>query len=360
MKFTMEAREIKKLIQTLAPLKSKMQDAVKITALKSTVKFYSATSGGQVSITARAEADVIEKGDATVSYSFLKDAPKGCKASEVITLETAYKTLHILGARNTWLTISNPLSSTYRGKTEITFRLGIQAAIAKALPFAGGDEYRLEVAGVALQCCAERLYAIGTDGRQLKAVSLKAKGVPDFNITIPPTACMAICKLPNSPIKVEIGAGVRFESGGVRIDSSTRDDYPEWQLVEVGSAAVVKFNRQAAIDALMPIAKMEPRGHSDAIPVRWTVAGGTAKIECGEFGSAIAAEGSRLVICFNSLFLLNLLNSIDSEEVTMKTRGRLYSTGFYGDNEDKTVLMPMNIERWEETVYGKRNREAGL
>ncbi len=221
------------------------------------------------------------------------------------------------------------------------------------------DEARLVLTGIKFYKAGDKLRVVASDGFRLARLDVGEMG-SDFpnNLIIPAKAIGELSKLiegrKGSKIQMQIlseNNQVVFLGEDFRLISRILDgNFPEVdKIIPTEYATTVVFDRKEVIEAVRSAA-IFARENSNI--VRFQIADGRCQIKAvggqiGEEESVIEAEvtGDEVEIAFNFKYVLDLLNSMDSDRVNMMTNGSQAAVAFGMEGEESLVgiIMPVRV-----------------
>ena len=194
-------------------------------------------------------------------------------------------------------------------------------------------------------CCA-------TDGNSLFTDYIDMDGISDFNFIINPHAFNAICNAISESDTVKLRIGVKnamFSVNGTSIIiRGIEGKYPNFKgVLPTDSKMEVNINTKDFVSSLNRC-----RISANQIEaVRLSIDGMTANVSCDDIDFNKKASETIMVsangvikICFKVSYLLNILNSISTNNTIMNMNGGSYAAVFREDDEEnrkKWLLMPM-------------------
>lgn len=200
------------------------------------------------------------------------------------------------------------------------------------------------------------LRAVATDGHRLARIQIKApEGTNEMPGVIVPRATVGevikLCK-DHDTIQVSLSQSkIVFCAGNVRLASKLIDGtYPDYErVVPKENNKVVTADRKSMSDAVVRVSLVSrERGHG----VKLSMKAGSISFDVvnPDAGNAheemeVAYEAPPLEIGFNSQYLTDILDEIDTDEVEIKLGDPGFPTLFVPKGSDTSlyVLMPMRV-----------------
>jgi DNA polymerase-3 subunit beta len=212
--------------------------------------------------------------------------------------------------------------------------------IARSAYAASNEETRPQLNGVLLQCTAQRITLVATDGHRLSRTMRTGdfEAFKNDGVIIPNRALQAISRVAEdatSPVTIEVAsgrnqAGIATQIGAYRVQVLTRlleGPYPNYeQVIPKNNPREVKCSRSDLMEAVDIVAS-----HADNVTrqVRFTLRnhklGVSSATELGSGEHSLAAEytGDDMDIGYNAGYLLDLLRALPTESVVLKLNSAL-------------------------------------
>lgn len=201
------------------------------------------------------------------------------------------------------------------------------------------------------------LRTVATDGHRLAVCDLSGEASIQQNrqIIVPRKGVMELARmLTDSKEKVWLGLGknhIRLQKGSTALTSKLIDGrFPDYQaVIPVGTDRKIEVDRASFIVALQRAAILSNEKYKG---VRLEATGKALKIVAHnplheEAEEVLEAETNfdQLAIGFNVIYLLDALNAIESEQVTLEMRDANSSCLITaaGGGEDRHVVMPLKL-----------------
>ena len=253
-----------------------------------------------------------------------------------------------------------PQVASFKPVGEFTLDNTVLRSIIYRTAFAvSTDELRPAMMGVLLQAKGEELRAVSTDGHRLVRLihrTEKPTGLPK-DIIIPAKALNIIAKsVEGDESHISMNEShIKFSFGqSVLVSRLIDETYPNYEsVIPSDNTKVVTINRDETIASIRRVALY---ASATTHQVKFDVAPGTLTISAqdidfgGEAKETIACSyaAERLEIGFNSVYLVDILSHLESEEVTMlfstPTRAGIVSpVGKAKDDDVLMLVMPVRL-----------------
>ncbi|NMB70242.1 DNA polymerase III subunit beta [candidate division WWE3 bacterium] len=224
---------------------------------------------------------------------------------------------------------------------------------------AGSDDTRPIFTGVYINFDGENMTIASTDGFRLSEKILKTNGKAEsFSAVVPAKTLLEISKIYSGAeqnVKMAVnttGNMVFFHADDTFVTSIILDgQYPDYKrIVPKESVLNAIFSSQDFVEAVK-LTNIFAKEGNNTIKVRFDPEGkiriNTLAEESGEHESEIAAEieGELMEIAFNSKYLLDYLNNVKTEKITLKTSGNVSPCLFQSEENTEFfhIIMPMQI-----------------
>jgi DNA polymerase-3 subunit beta len=234
------------------------------------------------------------------------------------------------------------------------------AATIRAVGFSAAiDDSRPILGGILLNYDKGVLTAVSADGFRLseKVLNISAKG-KSFSVVIPAKTLIEVARLlgnAEGTIKFALDANdnlALFEGAGVLISTRIIDgDFPDYKkLIPEETSLTAEFSAEDLLEAVK-LTNVFAKEMNSAISLMFDPKGvikltSTSK-ESGGNDSEIEAtvSGEELEMSFNAKFLLDFLNNVESERISLSTNGSMNPGIIKGtDQEDYLhIIMPLRI-----------------
>jgi DNA polymerase-3 subunit beta len=237
-----------------------------------------------------------------------------------------------------------------------------QQAVSQTSVAASGDEQTPVLTGVLLQLEGARLTMVATDRHRLAVKSLdvevREESATRGSVIVPARHLAEVARAVN-PARPKIG--IAFGENRNQVFFSLRDveiasrliegNYPNYtQVIPAHSATRVVLPTVVLVRSARTASVL---ARDAANPLRLRAAAGELEIraqtaEVGDHDAPLTAvvEGDEVQVSFNSRYLLDALQAIDSEEVELGFNGPLQPAAFrpHGREDDfLTVIMPVRV-----------------
>lgn len=234
----------------------------------------------------------------------------------------------------------------------------LSSAIEKTVFAAGESDTRYTLNGVLFHITAKRmLTVVGTDGHRLAMIRRPFDGTAeeDRKLIVPRKAAVELRKLlekAENPVKAALSKNhILFSVNGLQfLTRLIEGTYPNYeQVVPSGNEKKVAVQRDAFGKILRRVAIMSKEG-TKAVKVdleSGRMAVTSSNPDMGEAHDELPVEytGEKLTLGFNARYLIDSLEAITSEQVTMEMQAAL-SPVLIRDEKDADylcVIMPMRI-----------------
>lgn len=225
---------------------------------------------------------------------------------------------------------------------------------------AATDESRPVFTGVYISYESGLLTIAASDGFRLSEKVIEVKGeATNFTTIIPAKTLIEIARLFSSaqePIKMTLNTTENlalFLCEDTLIASRILDgQYPDYKrIVPTASVLTAEFLTQELLEAVR-LTNVFNKENNNAIKIKFDISGNigvaASTQEVGEHQSQINGhvDGENLEIAFNSKYLLDLLNNVKTERMTLTTNGKI-NPCLIKPVEEGTfihIIMPMQIQ----------------
>lgn len=221
------------------------------------------------------------------------------------------------------------------------------------------DETRPVLAGVYLKTNQGKLNLVATDSYRLaeKSINLLTNSNKPINIIVPGRAMGEVGRLLDESIeKVEIMVGenqVQFKLGPTIIVSRlVEGSFPDYeQIIPTNIKTNITVNNSQFANAIK-MASFFARDSANNIklqlkkPKTFNIIAVSPQVGDNVSELTVAVAGDDLEIAFNAKFILDVLQVINSEEITLELAGAL-SPGILRPKNDKNylyIIMPLKME----------------
>jgi DNA polymerase-3 subunit beta len=219
------------------------------------------------------------------------------------------------------------------------------------------DESRLELSGVLMEVAPREMRLVGTDGHRLARASYAFQSGHEWKVILPPRTLSTLQRLvPEAEGTVRISADARY----ARFDVGTNQligrllggEYPNYERV------IPSGNDRKAIartDAFLAVVRRVGI-FSDSFTKRVTLSLEPSKVrvavqtqDVGEAEEEIEAkyDGEAMRISYNASYLIDMLRTIESEEIEMafksSTQAGVFRPAGSGTEEHLCLVMPLRL-----------------
>ena len=225
---------------------------------------------------------------------------------------------------------------------------------------ASTDESRPIFTGVYLNFTDEKLTIAASDGFRLSEKIIAAKGkLKNFTVIIPAKTIFEVSKIfsgSEEPIKFGVNEDENlalFKAEDTLIATRILDgQYPDYKrIIPTENELSVEFSSTELLEAVKlttVFAKDNTSPIKIAFDSKGTMKIGLTSQEIGEHQSEISAqiEGEPFEIAFNSKYLLDFLNNVKADRITIKSKGKLTPCLIKPVNEENYthIIMPMQVQ----------------
>ena len=235
--------------------------------------------------------------------------------------------------------------------------------IGKQVTFAvSRDSHRPTLSGVGLEIKDQKLFAVGTDGHRLSALTLDAPGMEDLeSIIVPVDFLKAVSAISDGVDSVQVVSdgtriGARTE-GGTVVSTLIAGTYPDWRRIAriPEETDTLRLDREIAEQALkrMKVVSSDQTnritmttGKPDSLTLRST----SQDLGSGEDVIPASFEGEGKAFGFNASYFLDALSHMDCHEVELDLQGSEQAIFLHPLNEDgersgdhMLLLMPLRL-----------------
>ncbi len=234
----------------------------------------------------------------------------------------------------------------------------LRDAITKTVLACAIDETRPVLAGVLVKIDSNKIKLVATDSYRLAEKTINITNiVKPITFIIPQRTMAEINRLIDDSVdKVEIKIGenqVQFKLGPTEIVSRLIEgSFPDYkQIIPVNIKTTVELSTAAFANAIK-MASFFARDSANNIKLQFKKPKGLQVLavspQVGDNQSSLEATitGEDLEIAFNSKFILDVLQVVNSEKITIEMAGNL-SAGIIRPLKDKNylyIIMPLRIE----------------
>lgn len=234
------------------------------------------------------------------------------------------------------------------------------------------DESRLELSGVLIEIGARSISFVGTDGHRLARASLQTETGYEWKVLVPPRTLATLQRLvPEADEAVRVatdGKHVRFDVGSHQlVGRLLSGEYPNYErVIPEGN------DRKAVISTGSLLAAVRRVGiFSDSFTKRVTLGLESGKLrisvqtqDIGEAEEEIEAkyDGEPLGISYNAAYLIDMLRTIESDELEMAFKTAMQAGLFRPVSEEAgqllCLVMPLRLPDEEVTGAGKQEEKS--
>ncbi len=217
---------------------------------------------------------------------------------------------------------------------------------------AGDNDARYVLNGLLFHVKGADLSVVATDGHRLALVSETIRdGLEEVKVIIAARALRELRKFLSGDGDVEITLGKNhtfFSADGIRFAArNVEGAFPAYEaVIPKDNDRKLVVDREDFYRGIRRVSLMNRQTH--AIKVEFgekTMALSASQSDTGEASDTIGCEysGEKMTVCFNSEFLMEALDAIDGEKVTVTLKGEVSPVVVYatGDGNHKNVIMPM-------------------
>jgi len=241
------------------------------------------------------------------------------------------------------------------GETKFTVsKKTLGDVIRKTSYAAGDDDTRYVLNGLLFHVKDAGLNVVATDGHRLALVRETINDrIDEVKAIVPARALRELKKFLSGEGDVEITLGKNhtlFSADGIQfVARNVEGAFPAYEGVIPGeNDKTVVVDREDFYRGIRRVSLMNRQTHAIRIEFGEKELGLSAShSDTGEASDTIGCEysGEKMTVGFNSAFLMEALNAIDGEKVTITLRSEVTPTVVYatGDGNHKNVIMPMRI-----------------
>jgi DNA polymerase III subunit beta len=219
------------------------------------------------------------------------------------------------------------------------------------------DESRLELSGVLIEILPSEVRFVGTDGHRLARASYATPTTAEWRVLIPPRTLSTLQRLaPDAEGNVRIAADaryVRFDVGANQlIGRLLGGEYPNYErVIPAGNDRIGVVRTDAFLSAVRRVGIF-----SDSFTKRVTLGLEPGKLrinvqtqDVGEAEEEIEAryDNEPMRISYNAAYLVDMLRTLDSEEVEMafksSTQAGVFRPGGNVTGELLCLVMPLRL-----------------
>lgn len=253
-----------------------------------------------------------------------------------------------------------PVIPTVKKEKEIeVLKVDFERAISKVIIAAALEESRPVLAGIYIYGKDSKIKIVATDSYRLaeETVSLTNKLAGDVSFIVPQRTMAEVLRiLPQAPEKIKIYPGenqVEFVLGETVIVSRLIEgSFPDYnQIIPKNSKTIVKVNVPEFSNAIK-MASLFARESANNIKLKFASPNKLSVIasspHLGDNVSEVTSQikGDDLEIAFNAKFILDVLQGIREQEITLELSSSMAAGLIKGikDTNYLYVIMPLRIE----------------
>ena len=234
-------------------------------------------------------------------------------------------------------------------------------ALRQVVRAASSDEARGVITGVLVAAEDDTVRMVATDSYRLAVRDLAETGIlaGGQKVLVPHRALAELQRILGHSEDLTVRLGARhatFESGRVRLTTRLIEgEYPNYKnLVPASSPNVLTVGKESLLESLRRVKILAQRDSTSA--VRLTLGGDTMTLEVRDqdYGKVVEVldvryEGEEMRVGFNPEYLMNGVDAIDSDEVTMSLRDPVKAVVLRGTGKDDYLylLMPLRVSSTE-------------
>jgi len=232
----------------------------------------------------------------------------------------------------------------------------LESLIERTLYSAGESDTRYTLNGLLFHMQGQNLTVVGTDGHRMALINTELGGAvsKELKVIVPRKTASEIRKFLNIEGEITMTVGtnhVLFTIGEVEfLARLIEGTYPNYsQVIPTGNDKLVTMKRTDMISALKLVSVMS-RERSNAVKADLepsVIKLSSNNPDLGEASDEVAVtyDGDELSMGFNAKYLLDVLQAMGSEDVTLEMKDQLSPTLIKeaGNDNYKCVVMPMRI-----------------
>lgn len=246
-----------------------------------------------------------------------------------------------------------------KGQTPLTVpSSSMSRAIAKTIFAVSTDELRPAMTGILVELGPSQINFVATDGhRLLKYARLDAEAGQTYKFILPRKACTllkGVMPAEATPVKVEFNQSNAFFSfNNLRLVCRLIDErYPDYEnVIPISNPNKLTINRQELLNS---VKRISIYSNKTTHQVRLRLSGAELIISAEDLDFSNEAketlvcqyDGENMEIGFNAKFLLEMLGTLDSEEITLEmstpNRAGLLSPT-QADETEKILMLVMPV-----------------
>lgn len=300
------------------------------------------TQGGGVCVPGRKLFEIVKELAGEISFSLTKNTLK--IQSGGATYKIACLDMKEFPA---WPAVEDGKKLTVSKKT-------LGDIIRKTSYAAGDNDARYVLNGLLFHVKDKALNVVATDGHRLAIVRETIEdSVEETKVIVPARALRELKKFLSGDGEVDITLGKNhtlFSADGIQfIARNIEGAFPAYEgVIPAENDKTVVVGREDLYKGIKRVSLMNRQTHAIRIEFAEKLLDLSAShSDTGEASDKICCEysGDKMTVGFNSAFLMETLNAIDGEKVTITLKSEITPTVLYatGDGNHKNVIMPMRI-----------------
>ncbi len=316
----------------------------------------------EVELVAEADIDAESDGEITVSGRKLLDICKALPEGSEISVSLSGEKLSVRGGRSKFNLVTLPaaefpvVEDIKAGQTITVSQASLGRLIEKTHFSMAQQDVRYYLNGMLLEAGGQHLRAVATDGHRLSLcqAELPGENLDDQQVIVPRKGVLELQRLMNGEgdLNIELGANhIRIQLDGIRFTSKLIDGrFPEYdRVIPKESANELKADRtefKGALQRTAILSNEKYRGIRLVIRDSGVVLQAhNPEQEEAEEELGVEYTGEDIEIGFNVNYLLDALNAVEGDDVTLSVQDSNSSCLIrQPGNEDCTfVVMPMRL-----------------
>jgi DNA polymerase-3 subunit beta len=316
----------------------------------------------EVELVAEADIDAESDGEITVSGRKLLDICKALPEGSDISVTLSGEKLSVRGGRSKFNLVTLPaaefpvVEDIKAGQTITVSQASLGRLIEKTHFSMAQQDVRYYLNGMLLEAGGQHLRAVATDGHRLSLCQAELPGekLDDQQVIVPRKGVLELQRLMHGEgdLNIELGANhIRIQLDGIRFTSKLIDGrFPEYdRVIPKESANELKADRtefKGALQRTAILSNEKYRGIRLVIRDSGVVLQAhNPEQEEAEEELGVEYTGEDIEIGFNVNYLLDALNAVEGDDVTLSVQDSNSSCLIrQPGNEDCTfVVMPMRL-----------------
>ena len=316
----------------------------------------------EVELVAEADIDAESDGEITVSGRKLLDICKALPEGSDISVTLSGEKLSVRGGRSKFNLVTLPaaefpvVEDIKAGQTNTVSQASLVRLIEKTHFSMAQQDVRYYLNGMLLEAGGQHLRAVATDGHRLSLCQAELPGekLDDQQVIVPRKGVLELQRLMHGEgdLNIELGANhIRIQLDGIRFTSKLIDGrFPEYdRVIPKESANELKADRtefKGALQRTAILSNEKYRGIRLVIRDSGVVLQAhNPEQEEAEEELGVEYTGEDIEIGFNVNYLLDALNAVEGDDVTLSVQDSNSSCLIrQPGNEDCTfVVMPMRL-----------------